>query len=87
MMTLMACDSVNSPADTNDTVITVVADDDCTALVTSVPVSIPVNRFVVIFANMCLSCGPAIFCSASLIIFMPKISSPSAPSNFSDTIT
>ena len=71
MMTEMACASVSRPADTNETVITVVADDDCTAQVTSVPVSMPVTRLVVIRARMCRSCGPAIFCSASLIIRMP----------------
>ncbi len=84
MITLMACDSVSSPADTNETVITVVADDDCTAQVTKVPVSIPVSRFVVIRARICRSCGPASFCSASLIMRMPNISSPNAPSIFSD---
>ena len=71
MMTEIACPKVSSPALTKETVITVVADDDCTAHVTKVPVSIPVNRLVVIFARICLSCGPAIFWSASLIIFIP----------------
>ena len=47
MMTLMACPRVSRPADTNDTVITVVADDDCTAQVTAVPVNIPIKRLVV----------------------------------------
>ena len=55
MMILIACASVSSPAETNDTVITVVADDDCTAQVASVPVSIPVNLFVVIFDKMYLN--------------------------------
>ena len=54
-MILIACASVSSPAETNDTVITVVADDDCTAQVASVPVSIPVNRLVVIFDKMYLN--------------------------------
>ena len=86
IITLIACASVSRPTETNDTVITVVADDDCTAQVTIVPVSIPANRFVVIFAKICRSCGPTIFCRASLIIFMPYISNPSAPNSFSDTI-
>ena len=47
MMTVMACAKVSSPALTNDTVNRVVAVDDCTAAVTNVPVSIPVNRLVV----------------------------------------
>ena len=71
MMTVIAWASVSSPALTKETVITVVADDDCTAQVTNVPVSIPVNLFLVIRANMCLSWGPAIFCRASLIILIP----------------
>jgi putative ABC transport system ATP-binding protein len=37
-MTEIACPKVSRPADTNDTVITVVADDDCTALVTKAPI-------------------------------------------------
>ena len=48
MMTEMACAKVSRPALTNDTVITVVAVDDCTEAVTSIPVSIPVKRLVVI---------------------------------------
>ena len=52
MMTEMAWASVSSPAETNETVITVVADDDCTAQVTRVPVSMPVKRLVVILPKM-----------------------------------
>ena len=51
MMTEMACASVSNPALTNETVITVVAVDDCTEAVTSIPVSIPVKRLVVIAPN------------------------------------
>ena len=47
MMTEMAWARVSRPAETKETVITVVADDDCTAQVTSVPVSMPVSRLVV----------------------------------------
>ena len=71
MITEMACASVSSPALTNDTVMTVVADDDCTAQVTNVPVSMPVNRFVVIRPRICRNPDPAIFCRASLMVFMP----------------
>ena len=46
-------------------------DDDCTAQVTIVPVSIPLRRLPVMRANMCLKLGPANFCKASLIVFMP----------------
>lgn len=71
MMTEMACASVSNPADTNETTITVVADEDCTAHVTKVPVSIPVRRLVVIRARMCRNWGPAIFWRASLIMRIP----------------
>ena len=71
MMTEMACASVSSPALTNETVITVVADDDWTAQVMNVPVSIPVKRLVVMAPRMWRNCAPAIFCRASLITFMP----------------
>ena len=63
--------NVSSPADTNETVITVVADDDCTAQVTNVPVSMPVNLLVIMRSRMWRNCCPANFCNASLIIFMP----------------
>ena len=79
MMTEMACANVNRPALTNETVITVVAVDDCTDAVTSVPVSIPVKRLVVIAPKTCRSCGPAIFCNASLMVFIPNISSAKEP--------
>ena len=71
IMTDMAWASVRRPALTNETVITVVADDDCTAEVTNIPVNIPVNRFLVIVPKMWRSCEPAIFCRASLITFIP----------------
>ena len=71
MITDMACDSESSPAETNETVITVVADDDCTAQVTIMPVSMPLTRLPVIRANMWRKLGPAIFCKASLIVFIP----------------
>jgi len=71
MMTEIACVSVSSPAETKDTVMTVVADDDCTAQVTIVPVSMPLSRLPVIRAKMCRKLGPAIFCKASLIVFIP----------------
>ena len=71
MMTEMAWASVSRPALTKLTVITVVADDDCTAQVMNVPVNMPVKRLVVIAPRMWRNCDPAIFCNASLITFMP----------------
>ena len=61
MITDMAWASVSRPALTNETVITVVAVDDCTDAVTKTPVSIPVKRLVVIAWRMWRSCEPAIF--------------------------
>ena len=81
MIMLIACANVNRPADTNETVITVVADEDCTAHVTNAPVIIPYNLLAVIFANTWRNPAPAIFCRASLIIFIPKIRSASEPNN------
>jgi len=71
MMTDIAWASVSRPALTNETVITVVADDDWTALVTNIPVSTPVNLFLVIVPKMWRNCEPAIFCNASLMTFIP----------------
>ena len=71
MITDMAWASVSKPALTNETVITVVAVDDCTEAVTNIPVRSPVKRLVVIAPRMCRNCEPAIFCRASLITFIP----------------
>ena len=78
----IACISVKSPALTKETVINVVAVELCTEAVTNMPVSIPVKRFVVMVPSTCRSCGPAIFCSASLIDFMPNMSSAKHPNIF-----
>ena len=47
MMMEIACPSVSRAAFTKDTVITVVAAEDCTATVTREPVSTPEKRLVV----------------------------------------
>ena len=85
MMTEMACANVSSPALTNETVMTVVAVEDCTEAVTTVPVSRPVKRLVVIAPKACRSAGPAIFCRASLIDFIPNISRASEPKSLKIT--
>ena len=79
MITEMACTNVSKPAFTKLTVITVVAVDDCTAAVMNVPVRIPVKRLVVIAPRIWRNCGPAIFCRASLMAFIPNISRANAP--------
>ena len=79
MMTEMACARVSRPALTNETVITVVAVEDCTEAVTTIPVNIPVKRLVVMAPNTWRSWGPAIFCRASLMVFIPNISSANEP--------
>ena len=71
MMMEMAWVSDRSAALTNETVMTVVAAEDCTATVTRAPVITPEKRLVVIAPSKWRSCGPAIFCRASLITFMP----------------
>ena len=50
MMTAMDSDSVNKPALTKETTITVVAEDDCSMEVIPKPVTNPDNRFWVIVA-------------------------------------
>ena len=52
IITEMACDRASRPALTNDTVITVVAEDDWTATVSSIPVNMPERRLVVIALRM-----------------------------------
>ena len=79
MMTEMAWAKVSKPALTNDTVITVVAVDDCTAAVINVPVRMPIKRLVVMAPRIWRSCGPAIFCRLSLIVFIPNISKANEP--------
>ena len=79
MITEIACARVSRPALTNDTVITVVAVDDCTAAVINAPERMPVTRLVVIVPNTWRSCGPAIFCKLSLIDFIPNIRRARAP--------
>ena len=71
IITDMAWASVRRPALTKDTVITVVAVDDCTDAVTNIPVISPVKRFLVMVPRMWRNCEPAIFCKASLMTFMP----------------
>ena len=85
MITEMACAKVSNPALTNDTVITVVAVDDCTAAVTRIPVSIPVKRLVVIAPNTWRNWGPAIFCNVSLISFIPNMSRANEPNSLNVT--
>lgn len=61
IMTPMDCESVNNPALTKLTTITVVAEEDCTSAVISTPVNIPVTLLVVIAVNIFRSLSPANF--------------------------
>ena len=60
-----------NPALTNDTTITVVADDDWISAVIKIPVKTPITRFLVIAAKIARKRSPANFSSPSLIIFIP----------------
>ncbi len=64
IITEIACASVSRPALTNETVITVVAAEDWTEAVTNIPVSIPVNRLVVIAPSTWRNCGHFLKCLA-----------------------
>lgn len=61
IMTPMDCESVNNPALTKLTTITVVAEEDCTSAVISTPVNTPVTLLVVIAVNIFRSLSPANF--------------------------
>lgn len=61
IMTLMDCVKVNKPAFTKLTTITVVAEEDCTNAVMSVPVNTPVTRLVVIAVRILRRRSPANF--------------------------
>ena len=65
--------------------MTVVAVEDCTDTVTSIPVRTPVMRFVVIVPSTWRNCGPAIFWRASLMDFIPNMSNAKEPSNLKIT--
>ena len=85
IMTDIACANVRRPALTNETVMTVVAVEDWTDAVTSIPVSMPVKRLVVMAPRTCRNWGPAIFCKASLIDFIPNINRARDPSSLNKT--
>ena len=67
------------PALTKLTTMTVVAEDDWMAAVTAVPVRIPLIGLLVILPRMARILLPATFCRPSLINFMAKRNTASAP--------
>ena len=71
MITPMALPRVRSPALTKLTTMMVVADDDCTRQVTTVPVSTRLNAFEVILAMKALRRSPADFWRPSLMRAIP----------------
>ena len=71
MMTPMALAKARRPALTKLTSIRVVAVDDCTRAVTTIPVSTHLIRLEVIDAMNERSFSPAIFCKPPLISDMP----------------
>jgi len=80
-MTPAACTTVRSPALTNDTTITVVADDDWMIPVTTRPVIRALNVLPVIRLSVRLSPSPAARWIPSDRIFIPYRNSPSEPTN------
>ena len=71
IITPMALPRVRSPAFTKLTTIMVVADEDCTRAVTTVPVSTRLNELEVILAIKALRRSPADFWRPSLISAIP----------------
>ena len=71
IITPIALPRVRRPAFTKLTTIMVVADEDCTRQVTTVPVSTRLNALDVILAIKALSLSPADFWRPSLISAIP----------------
>ena len=71
IITPMALPRVRSPAFTKLTTMMVVADEDCTRAVTTVPVSTRLKELEVIFAMKALRRSPADFWRPSLISAIP----------------
>ena len=71
IITPIAFPRVRRPAFTKLTTIMVVAEEDCTRQVTTVPVSTRLNAFEVILAINALRRSPADFWSPSLIRAIP----------------
>jgi len=66
------CVRVKSPAFTKDITMTVNADEDWMIAVAIKPVKTPIKRLPVMKFNVFRMRSPALFCSPSLIIFMPN---------------
>lgn len=69
----------SNPALTKLTTITVVAEEDCMAVVTIAPVSMPLHLLSVTLPRVERILFPATFCKPSLISFIPKRNIASAP--------
>ena len=68
------------PALTKLTIITVTALEDCTSAVMAVEATMPRTGDPAMVVSIFLSRCPESFCNASLIVFIPKRKSPTAPS-------
>ena len=79
MMIYTACSSFSSPALRNPTTITVVAEEDWMAPVTTTPTSTPSRGWDVIFSNSFFSLEPATVSRPSPISFMPNRNRPRPP--------
>ena len=71
IITPTACTSVNTPALTKPTTITVVAPELCIMAVIRAPSIIAVNLLSVILLKNCCILPPAVFCIPSAIICIP----------------
>ena len=79
IITETACVSVISPTFTKPTIITVVAEDDCTIAVTAAPVATPKNRFLVALPIRRRIDLPAAVSRLAPIIFIPMINAATPP--------
>ena len=81
------CCKVKRPALTNVTTITVVAPDDWMTIVITRPVKRPLKRFPVITESARCKRSPALFCTPSLINFIPYSRKASEPINCKSAVT
>ncbi len=78
-ITLNACVKLISPALTNPTTITVVAEELWITAVTIAPTPVPIILFVVSFSRIFFKLSPDDFCSPSDINCIPVRNKPSPP--------
>ena len=81
-ITPTVCSSSMMPEFTKPTSITVIADEDCMAIVIMVPTTIPISLLSVTFLSSFSNLPPVIFSREVDIRFIPKRKKASPPKSF-----